>query len=221
MVTADTTVPFRPDFFPAVLCGRKPLVAVYSIIEEYVITGNVLLLRTFASQQIPENPLSGCTISTYCGALKSLIPFIIINSVVDGYNGTHFMRLRLGRFLHGSAGCRVEPCFDRLLSFHLRRCPVPALVGLGRQRVSTAFLDDRIDNATCRIQQAHLSHRGNIGALPVFPQAKTDWAIGEVVSSVACRAFVFSFPSYAVMSADVPCSTPRLSAKAFGVISHR
>lgn len=32
------------------------------------------------------------------------------------------MRLRLGRFLHGSAGCRVEPCFDRLLSFHLRRC---------------------------------------------------------------------------------------------------
>ena len=44
MVTADTAVPFRPDFFPAVLCGRKPLVAVYSIIEEYVITGNVLLI---------------------------------------------------------------------------------------------------------------------------------------------------------------------------------
>ena len=82
------------------------------------------------------------------------------------------MRLRLGRFLHGSAGCRVEPCFDCLLSFHLRRCPVPALVGLGGQRVAAAFLDDRIDNATCRIQQAHLSHRGNIGALPVFPQGK-------------------------------------------------
>ena len=42
------------------------------------------------------------------------------------------MRLCLGRFLHGSAGCRVEPCFDCLLSFHLRRCPIPALVGLGR-----------------------------------------------------------------------------------------
>ena len=54
MVTADTAVPFCPDFFPAILYGGKPLVAVYSIVEEYEITGNVLLLRTFASQQIPE-----------------------------------------------------------------------------------------------------------------------------------------------------------------------
>ena len=82
------------------------------------------------------------------------------------------MRLRLGRFLHGSAGCRVEPCFDCLLSFHLRRCPVPALVGLGRQRVAAAFLDNRIDDGLCRIQQTHLCHRGDIGALSVFPQGK-------------------------------------------------
>lgn len=43
MVTADTAVPFCPDFFPAILYGGKPLVAVYSIVEEYEITGNVLL----------------------------------------------------------------------------------------------------------------------------------------------------------------------------------
>ena len=49
MVTADTAVPFCPDFFPAILYGGKPLVAVYSIVEEYEITGNVLLFRTFAS----------------------------------------------------------------------------------------------------------------------------------------------------------------------------
>ena len=131
------------------------------------------------------------------------------------------MRLRLGCFLDSSAACRVEPCLGRLLSFHLRRCPVPALVCFRRQRVAAALLDDRIDDGPCRIQQTHLCHRGNIGALPYFHKAKTASAIGEAVSSVSYKANVFVFPSYAVMSADVPCSTPRLSAKAFGVMSHK
>ena len=61
-------------------------------------------------------------------------------------------------YLAGLTSERRRESFDRLLSSHLRRCPVPALVGLSRKRVSAAFLDDRIDDATCRVQQTHLRH---------------------------------------------------------------
>lgn len=104
MVTVDAAVPFLPDFLPALLYGRKPLAAFGSVIEEYEIYENFLRWQAFASQQIPENPLSGCAMSIYCGTLKSLIPFIVVISLfVDGYNGAHPVRLCLGRLLHGSA----------------------------------------------------------------------------------------------------------------------
>lgn len=54
MVTADAAVPFRPDFHPALFCGGKLHAAVGAIVEKYEVSGNVLRLRAFASEQIPE-----------------------------------------------------------------------------------------------------------------------------------------------------------------------
>ena len=48
------SVPFLPDFFPALLYGGKPLAAFLSVIEEYEIYENFLRRQAFASQQIPE-----------------------------------------------------------------------------------------------------------------------------------------------------------------------
>lgn len=57
MVTAGAGIPFRPDFLPVALYGGESHKTVGSVVNEYEISRNIFLCETFASQQIPEEPM--------------------------------------------------------------------------------------------------------------------------------------------------------------------
>lgn len=57
MVTGSAGIPFRPDFLPVALYGGESHETVDSVVNEYEISRNIFLYETFASQQIPEEPM--------------------------------------------------------------------------------------------------------------------------------------------------------------------
>jgi hypothetical protein len=104
---------------------------------------------------------------------KSISIFISLHILfVHGNYRPQLMRLCLRCLLHRAASCRVKPRFRRLLSGHFRRCPVPAIVFIQRQRMTAAPFNDRIDGFPDSIQQPHLCYRRDIGTLSVPPQVK-------------------------------------------------
>src|SRR5699024_9699630 len=117
---------------------------------------------------------SADTISTSpISIVISNVSILLLFLVVQGNDGPYPVCLCLRGLLHGSAAYRVEPRFGGLLPLYFRRGPVPAVAcAVCGQDVSAAFFQYGIDDLPCRIQQAHLRHRGDVCALSVAPQVE-------------------------------------------------